>query len=256
VFTVNASAEVDVVSGHGVAVPSLWFTPAAGPAPGHEPGRRPSLTRERVVREALAVITERGVQALTMRSLATRLAVVPGALYRHVRGKEELYDLVLDEVLAEVDVRTGGAVPWTGQVTELAHRLRAVLKAHPGIAGLLTSRAPLTPHSLALAEAFLAVLHAGGLSQRQAATAYHLIRDYTVGSVLGDQEPAGEQRLRDPVTRERLREFLAALPGDGFPRLRAAGESLWTDDRDERFSANLGTLVAGLRAPDPGAGRP
>src|ERR1700741_486926 len=125
----------------------LWFNP---PGDG-ESGRRP-LTRDRVVAEALAVIAADGAQSLSMRALAARLGVVPGALYRHVRSKEQLYDLILDGVLAEVDGQADPALPWTAQVTALAHRLRAVLEEHPGVAALLKTRDPLSPHSLALAE--------------------------------------------------------------------------------------------------------
>ena len=60
------------------------------------------MTRQRVIAEALAVISADGVDALSMRGLAARLGVVPGALYRHVRSKEQLCDLVVDGVLAEV----------------------------------------------------------------------------------------------------------------------------------------------------------
>jgi AcrR family transcriptional regulator len=220
----------------------LWF----GSAPEPESGRRPALTRDRVVAEALAVISSAGVQALTMRSLANRLAVVPGALYRHVRNKEQLHDLVLDEILAEVDVRTDAELPWSERLTALAHRLRAVLESHPGIAGLLKARAPLTPHSLALAEAFLETLHAAALPPHRTATAYHLIHDYTVGFALSDRASAGEQRLHDPRTRERLRAFLGSLPAERFPLLADLGELIWIDDRDERFAVNLRTLVRGL----------
>jgi AcrR family transcriptional regulator len=73
-----------------------------------ESGRR-LLTRERVVAEALAIISAEGAQALSMRAIAARLGVVPGALYRHVRNKEQLYDLVLDAVLAEVDCKADPA---------------------------------------------------------------------------------------------------------------------------------------------------
>lgn len=67
---------------------SLWFNPADD----GESSRR-LLTRERVVSEALALISAKGAQARSMRAIAARLGVVPGALYRHVRGKEPLYDL-------------------------------------------------------------------------------------------------------------------------------------------------------------------
>ena len=98
----------------------LWFSP-----PDRDHGPRRALTRQRVIAEALAVISADGVAALSMRALAARLGVVPGALYRHVRSKEQLYDLVLDDVLAEVDCQTDHSLDWAGQVTALAQRLRA-----------------------------------------------------------------------------------------------------------------------------------
>jgi hypothetical protein len=122
-----------------------------------------------------------------------------------------------------------------------------VLEGHPGIAGLLKTRAPLTPHSLALAEAFLTPLHTAGLPPAEAAMAYHLIHDYTVGFALGDRASASEQRLQDPTTREELRTFLRSLPTDRFPLLVTVAELIWIDDRDQRFSANLATLLSGLR---------
>src|SRR5207247_7461739 len=113
---------------------------------------RPTLTLERVVAEALTVISMDGAQALSMRGLARRLGVVPGALYRHVRSKEQLHDLVLDAVLAEVDCRADSALPPIAQVAMLARRLRAALEDHPGIAALLKTRDPVSPASLAVAE--------------------------------------------------------------------------------------------------------
>src|SRR6266545_1853251 len=67
-----------------------------------------------------------GDEALTMRNLAACLGVVPGALYRHVHSKEQLQDLVLDGVLAEVDCDVDPSLPCTEQIKVLAHRLRAV----------------------------------------------------------------------------------------------------------------------------------
>ena len=221
----------------------LWFNP-----PGGEQNRRRVLTRDRVVAEALAIISAHGAAALSMRALATRLGVVPAALYRHVTSKDQLYDLVLDGVLAEVDCQADPALPWTGQVTALAHRLRAVLEDHPGIAALLKTRDPISPASLALAEAFLAPPRAAGLPGRRAALAFRLIYDYTVGFALSDPTSPGEQRIRDTATRAELHAFLRSLPASRFPALAALGEYAWAGDRDERFTASLDTLIAGLRA--------
>jgi AcrR family transcriptional regulator len=221
----------------------LWFTPPFG-----DEERRQTLTRERVVSEAVTVIGADGVDALSMRALATRLGVVPGALYRHVRNKDQLHDLVLDGVLAEVDTEVDRSLAWTDRVKVLAHRLRSVLEDHPGIARLLKTRDPLGPHSLALAEAFLAPLHEAGLPERQTGLAFSLVYDYTLGFTLSSPTSVNEQRVRDAATRGKLHAFLRSLPADRFPALVALGEYVWVDNRDQRFTAGLDTLVDGLEA--------
>ena len=229
---------------------ALWFNP-----PDDGQSARRTLTRERVVAEALAAISTDGAQALSMRALAARLGVVPGALYRHVRSKEQLHDLILDAVLAEVDCRADPDLPWTAQVAALASRLRTVLENHPGVAALLKTRDPLSPTSLALAEAFLTPLLAAGLPGREAALAFRLIYDYTLGFALADPTSPAEQRLRDSATREQLHSFLRSLPASRFPTLTVHGVHAWAGDRDERFASGLDTLLRGLQADQrpPGA---
>ena len=199
---------------------SLWFTPPVG-----DEERRQTLTRERVVAEALTVIGADGVDALSMRALATRLGVVPGALYRHVRNKEQLHDLVLDGVLAEVDTEVDLSLAWTDRVKVLAHRLRKVLEDHPGIAGLLKIRDPLGPHSLALAEAFLAPLHEAGLPERQTGLAFSLVYDYTLGFAL-EQSHVGQRaacpRRRDQRRASRVPTLIAGRPLPRAGRARRA----------------------------------
>ena len=221
----------------------LWFSP---PASAQNRQRR-VLSRDQVVAEALTIISSQGVQALSMRGLAARLGVVPGALYRHVHSKEQLYDLVLDAVLAEVDPQVDDSVAWAEQVTELAQRLRAVLERHPGLAGLLKARDPVSPHSLALAEAFLASLQGAGLPDRETALAFRLIYDYTAGFSLSDPTTAAQQRTRDPATQRELHAFLRSLPADRFPALNVLGEYAWADDREDRFIAGLSTIIIGLQ---------
>jgi AcrR family transcriptional regulator len=221
----------------------LWFSPPDG-----QESRRRALTRERVVAEALTVIADDGAGALSMRALAARLGVVPGALYRHVRSKEQLCDLVVDGVLADVDCHADPTLAWTEEVKGLIGRLRAVLEDHPGIAALLKTRDPLGPHSLALAEALLASLQRSGLPQQQTARAFWLVYDYTVGFALSDRTTVNEQRVQDAATRRQLHAFFRSLPADRFPVLAVLGEHVWADDRDERFSADLDTILAGLQA--------
>jgi AcrR family transcriptional regulator len=222
--------------------PSLWFG-----APSDDQDRRYRLTRERVVEEALAVIAHDGANALTMRRLAARLGVVPGALYHHLRNKQQLQDLVLDNVLAEIDLQLDPALGWSEQLKVLAHRLRQVLEAHPGVAGILKTRDPLGPHSLALGEAFLSPLQTAGFGDREAGLAFFLLLDYTIGfAVSTPATSVNEQRVRDPATRTQLHQFFRSLPPDRFPALVALGEHVWVDNRDERFTAGLQVLADGL----------
>jgi TetR/AcrR family tetracycline transcriptional repressor len=222
--------------------PSLWFDP-----PIDDQDRRPQLTRERVVDEALAAIAHDGANALSMRRLATRLGVVPGALYHHVRNKQQLQDLVLDNVLAEVDLQLDPALGWSEQLKVLAHRLRQVLEAHPGVAGILKTRDPLGPHSLALAEAFLSPLQTAGFGDREAGLAFFLLLDYTIGfAVSTPATSVNEQRVRDQAIRSQLHQFFRSLPPDRFPALVALGEHVWVDNRDQRFTAGLQVLADGL----------
>jgi TetR/AcrR family tetracycline transcriptional repressor len=221
----------------------LWFSPPDG-----EEIRRRALTRERVVAEALAVIATDGAAALSMRGLAARLGVVPGALYRHVRSKEQLCDLAVDGVLAEIGTQVDGALAWPDRIKALARRLRAVLENHPGIAALLKTRDPLGPHSLSLAEAFLAALQEAGLPARETAQAFSLVYDYTLGFALSDRTTVNEQRVQDPGTRRQLQAFFRSLPADRFPALAILGEHVWAGDRDQRFTGGLETILAGLQA--------
>jgi len=222
--------------------PSLWFG-----APTDDQDRRPQLTRERVVEEALTVIAHDGANALTMRRLAARLGVVPGALYNHVRNKQQLHDLLLDGVLAEVDLDLDPALGWTEKLKVLAHRLRQVLEDHPGVAGILKTRDPLGPHSLALAEAFLSPLQTAGCGDREAGLVFFLLLDYTIGfAVNSPATSVNEQRVHDHAIRSQLHQFFRSLPPDRFPVLVALGEHVWVDNRDERFTAGLQVLADGL----------
>ena len=223
--------------------PALWFDP-----PGDGPVVRRALTQQRMVAEALMIIAADGAQALSMRALAARLGVVPGALYRHVRGKEQLQDLVLDAVLGEVDCRADSGAPWAARIAALACRLRTVLENHPGTAALLKTRDPLSPTSLDLAEAFLAPLLEAGLPGHEAALAFRVLYDYTLGFALADPTSPAEQRLRDTATREQLHAFFGALPADRFPALSASGLHAWDGDRDQRFTAGLELLLHGIGA--------
>jgi hypothetical protein len=89
-------------------------------------------------------------------------------------------------------------------------------------------------------------LLSAGLAGRDAALAFSLIYDYTLGFALSDRTTVNEHRVQDAATRRKLRAFFRSLPASRFPALAALGGYIWADNRDERFASSLETLVAGL----------
>src|SRR5437764_720727 len=111
----------------------------------------------------------------------------------------------------------------------------------------MPTRAQPGAHSHGLAEALLAPREAAGLRQRETARACSLIYDYTHGFALTDRTTVNEQRVQDTATRHQLHSFFRSLPADRFPALTALGEHIWTDNRDQRFTASLDTLLGGIQ---------
>lgn len=123
-----------------------------------EPPARPApLDRERIVAAAIALADEGGLQAVSLRKVAARLDVGPMRLYGYISTKEELFDLMVDEVQAEI---LPGEQPgdWREALRILACRTRQAALRHEWLADLLGGRPALGPNGLAVAEATLAVL--------------------------------------------------------------------------------------------------
>src|SRR5882724_2130797 len=119
--------------------------------------KRRALDQPQVVRAALALLDEEGLDALTMRRLSERLGVKAASLYRHVRNKEELLQLLADEINGEIPlVRSTGH--WRATVREMARNVRNGLLAHRDAAQLLAITMPFGPRRLRHIESLLQVL--------------------------------------------------------------------------------------------------
>src|SRR5215831_16089586 len=135
--------------------------------------KRRTLDQAQVVRAALALLDEVGLDALTMRRLAERLNVKAASLYRHVKNKEELLALLGDEMTAEIPLPRGTGT-WQERLAESAWNVRRGLLAHRDAARVLASTPPAGPRRLRHVEALLRILRAAGLKEQDAArAAYH-----------------------------------------------------------------------------------
>jgi len=125
--------------------------------------RRVRLSRDRVLRAAVALADDAGIDAVSMRNLAAGLGVVPMALYKHVAGKEELLDGMVDVVVGEIDPPAGGA-DWKSAVRQRVLSARRALLRHPWASRVIESRTSRTPAVLAYMDSMTGMFLAGGFS--------------------------------------------------------------------------------------------
>ncbi|MFP8963337.1 TetR/AcrR family transcriptional regulator [Streptomyces nanhaiensis] len=188
--------------------------PEAGKVRRGVPARTP-LSRERVIRAAVAVADEKGSAALTMRAIAEPLGVEAMSIYHHVSGKEDILDGMVDAVFGEIELPPRDT-DWKSSMRRRAVSARAVLLRHPWAVGLMDSRSRPGPATLRHHDAVIGALRAGGFSVRMAAHAFSLIDSYLYGFVL--------QELSLPFTGaaeqgEVASAILREMPADAYPHL-------------------------------------
>lgn len=123
-----------------------------------EPPNRPvPLDRERIVAAAVALADEGGLAAVSLRKVAARLDAGPMRLYGYITTKDELFDLMVDAVYAEI-LPGERAGDWREALRSLAHGTRRAALRHEWLADLLGGRPALGPNGLAVSEATLAAL--------------------------------------------------------------------------------------------------
>jgi AcrR family transcriptional regulator len=146
-------------------------------------GRRPRLTRERVIRAALSVADAGGLGSLTIRSLAKELGVKPMSVYYHVANKDEILAALVDIVFSEIQPPVPGR-DWRSEMWKRAASAREVLARHRWAIGLLESRTDPGPANLRHHDTVIATLRAAGFSAELTAHAYALIDSYVYGFAL------------------------------------------------------------------------
>ena len=151
-------------------------------------GRRGTLSRERVLRAALELADEGGLESLTMHAIGRRLGVQAMSLYRHVENKEDLLDGLVELVVSEVELPMTTPAHWKAAMRQRATSARRVFARHPWAIGLVESRRRMGVVTLRHHEWVLGVLIGAGFSPVMAARAYNLLDSYVYGFAL--QEPS------------------------------------------------------------------
>ncbi len=216
---------------------------------------RTPLDRRRVLTAAIDFIDEHGLDALTMRRLGAHLGVEGMALYRHVTGREDLLDgvveLVIDALYGDPEVYLAPQHGWQDYLQRLAHGVRRMAMAHPAVFPLVATRPPAAPwvrpplRSLRWLESFLDALTGHGFSDEAAVAAYRAYTSFLLGHLLLEVSQQGVpiSPLDDPDASP-VAEDRALVQ---YPHIRRLGPLLAEDESAAEFEESLENLLERLQ---------
>ncbi|MFD7897203.1 TetR/AcrR family transcriptional regulator [Streptomyces sp. NPDC059743] len=123
-------------------------------------GPKPAFSRADIAAAAVRVADAGGIDAVTMRHVAAELGCGTMSLYNYVPRKEDLYELMADRVAGEYDLPEKPSGDWRADLTALAHRARAMMRAHPWMARLMSAVYGFSPNAMRYLEYSLTCLDA------------------------------------------------------------------------------------------------
>ncbi|MYQ79839.1 MULTISPECIES: TetR/AcrR family transcriptional regulator [unclassified Streptomyces] len=210
------------------------------------PGRPPRISREAIIGTARRIVEEEGVHRLTMRRLATEVGSTPMALYHHVRDKEELLVLLLDDYAVRALHRPELPADPRERVVAAATAIHEALAACPWIVEVLTADDLMSKSALWFVEQIVSGLVEGGLSLDEAVHGYRAIWYYTAGEIVVRRTAARRRAEDDRATYRE--EVFSGLDPDELPRLAQAADRWAPLTAEDTYRDGLKALVEGLLA--------
>jgi AcrR family transcriptional regulator len=217
-------------------------------------GRRPGLTHARIARAATEIADAEGLDAVSMRRVATALGVGTMSLYRYVSSRDDLVDLMVDEAIGELTLDGIPAGDWRAVLVALAHGSRAMIHRHPWLAWhALGTRPSFGPRMFAWMERSTAMLEVDGLTIDQvldmSGTVGAFVAGYTQGE-LAERDAQQRTGLSEQEWRARVAPYVMEVIGSGdYPLLRRIVEDAEDfPDPDEVFARRLSYVLDGLAA--------
>jgi AcrR family transcriptional regulator len=167
-----------------------------------------------VLRAALDLADERGIDALSMRELGRHLGVDAMSLYNHVDNKDDLLNGIVDLVVGEIDLPPGDG-DWSEAMRIRARSAQAVFGRHPWASQLLDSRTSSGPERLRYFDWVIGTLRRAGFTVDEALHAYSALDAY----IYGFARQQANMSSGEPSSPDAAQQMLAEIPTDQFPHL-------------------------------------
>jgi AcrR family transcriptional regulator len=214
-----------------------------------QPEPRLPLSRDRILRAALELVDEQGIDSLTMRRLGQALGFEAMSLYNHMANKDDVIDGMLDLVLDEGELPAPGG-DWESSIRESAISIHAALRKHPWAANVLMSYGQVRPARLQYMESLLGRLREAGFSAETTYHAYHVLDGHIFGFSLWETAHS----FTEEEESEMHGLFDQVITVEAFPYLREHGHQLMTDGPHHDVSAfqfGLELILDGLKKIHP-----
>jgi AcrR family transcriptional regulator len=176
---------------------------------------RPRWTRAKLLRAAIDLADERGIESLSMRKLSQALGGGTMSLYNHVSNKDDLLDGMVDAVFGEIEL-PDSQLGWRHAMRDRAIAMRTAMSRHPWAIGMMESRRTPGPATLRHHDAVIGCLLDAGFSVQLAAHAFAALDSYIYGFALQERSLA----FGTPEeTSELAAAFLQQFPTKEYPHL-------------------------------------
>ena len=205
--------------------------------------RRRPLSRDRVLRAAVRLADDGGLESVSMRKLGQVLRVEAMSLYKHVANKDDILDGIADLVTSEFEVPSADS-DWKTAIRRSAVSAHEVLLRHPWASSLIESRVNAGPARLRFLEAVIGTLTAAGFALPTAIRAVMALDSHTYGFVLQELAwPFDAKNASEAATK-----FAQNLPASEYPNLLAMAEMVATAPPDVPvdFEFGLDLILGGL----------
>jgi AcrR family transcriptional regulator len=204
------------------------------------------LTKERVLRAAITLADEGGIESLSMRKLGQALGVEAMSLYNHARNKDEILDGIVDVVIGEIDAGPRRD-DWKSSIRQLAIAARRVLLRHPWAPRVIESRTDPGPATLRHMESMIGIFREGGFSVDLTHHAIHVLGSRIFGFTQELYDDSSESGPSPEVAAIFARQMGETYPYVSEMALAVSHEGgLGGCDDDVEFEFALDLILDGL----------